>query len=230
VRPRARQPELWRGAWRPAGLCARVRACAGAAESLHTYIHSRLTTDDNTQIRVRMFFHVLPAERQRGDSSKGRAGEHEPLPVNRALLELEHIVYGEHRRRLRCEEGLQDLVANAHVHRMRLVRSLGHLANEPHDDAVVVALAASGVVGPAGHGEDARDLLKSLADGDLGLAEWSDGFDEDDVLDRAACGMDAGCGLLHVAVGPHRPAARLQRKWRVVAWVWVMSGRCACKG
>ena len=27
-------PELWRGA---AGLCARVRACAGAAESLHTY-------------------------------------------------------------------------------------------------------------------------------------------------------------------------------------------------
>ena len=29
-------PELWCGA---AGLCARVRACAGAAESLHTYIH-----------------------------------------------------------------------------------------------------------------------------------------------------------------------------------------------
>jgi len=29
-------PELWRGA---AGLCARVRACAGAAEYLHTYIH-----------------------------------------------------------------------------------------------------------------------------------------------------------------------------------------------
>jgi len=29
-------PELWRGA---AGLCARVRACAGAAESLHIYIH-----------------------------------------------------------------------------------------------------------------------------------------------------------------------------------------------
>jgi len=29
-------PELWRGA---AGLCARVRACAGAAESLHTYTH-----------------------------------------------------------------------------------------------------------------------------------------------------------------------------------------------
>ena len=29
-------PELWRCA---AGLCARVRACAGAAESLHTYIH-----------------------------------------------------------------------------------------------------------------------------------------------------------------------------------------------
>ena len=28
-------PELWRGA---AGLCARVRACAGAAESLHTYM------------------------------------------------------------------------------------------------------------------------------------------------------------------------------------------------
>jgi len=28
-------PELWRGA---AGLCARVRACAGAAESyIHTY-------------------------------------------------------------------------------------------------------------------------------------------------------------------------------------------------
>jgi len=31
-------PELWCGA---AGLCARVRACAGAAESLHTYIHVR---------------------------------------------------------------------------------------------------------------------------------------------------------------------------------------------
>ena len=31
--------ELWRGA---AGLCARVRACAGAAEYLHTYIHTSL--------------------------------------------------------------------------------------------------------------------------------------------------------------------------------------------
>jgi len=31
-------PELWLGA---AGLCARVRACAGAAESLHTYILAR---------------------------------------------------------------------------------------------------------------------------------------------------------------------------------------------
>jgi len=30
-------PELWLGA---AGLCARVRACAGAAEYLHTYIHT----------------------------------------------------------------------------------------------------------------------------------------------------------------------------------------------
>jgi len=30
-------PELWRGA---ADLCARVRACAGAAESLHTYTHN----------------------------------------------------------------------------------------------------------------------------------------------------------------------------------------------
>jgi len=29
-------PELWRGA---AGLCARVRACAGVAKSLHAYIH-----------------------------------------------------------------------------------------------------------------------------------------------------------------------------------------------
>jgi len=32
-------PELWRGA---AGLCAPVRACAGAAESLHTYTHTYL--------------------------------------------------------------------------------------------------------------------------------------------------------------------------------------------
>jgi len=32
-------PELWRGA---AGLCARVRACTGAAESLHTYIQVRI--------------------------------------------------------------------------------------------------------------------------------------------------------------------------------------------
>jgi len=30
-------PELWCGA---AGLCACVRACAGAAESLHAYIHT----------------------------------------------------------------------------------------------------------------------------------------------------------------------------------------------
>ena len=29
-------PELWRGA---AGLCARLRVCAGAAESLHTYTY-----------------------------------------------------------------------------------------------------------------------------------------------------------------------------------------------
>ena len=38
-------PELWCGA---AGLCARVRACAGAAESLHTYtyIHAMLLHDD----------------------------------------------------------------------------------------------------------------------------------------------------------------------------------------
>ena len=32
------EPELWCGA---AGLCARVRACAGAAESLHAYIQMR---------------------------------------------------------------------------------------------------------------------------------------------------------------------------------------------
>ena len=31
-------PELWRGA---AGLCARVRACAGAAESVHAYTYIR---------------------------------------------------------------------------------------------------------------------------------------------------------------------------------------------
>ena len=30
-------PELWRGA---AGLCARARTCAGAAESSHAYIHT----------------------------------------------------------------------------------------------------------------------------------------------------------------------------------------------
>jgi len=34
-------PELWCGA---GGLCARVRACAAAAESVHTYIHSTLET------------------------------------------------------------------------------------------------------------------------------------------------------------------------------------------
>jgi len=39
-------PELWRGA---AGLCARVRACAGAAESLHTYIHH--TSQDTGRYR-----------------------------------------------------------------------------------------------------------------------------------------------------------------------------------
>jgi len=42
-------PELWRGA---AGLCARVRACAGAAESLHTYVHK--------QLRVRVKVGVRP--------------------------------------------------------------------------------------------------------------------------------------------------------------------------
>ena len=31
-------PELWRGA---AGLCARIRACAGAAEYLHKHLHRR---------------------------------------------------------------------------------------------------------------------------------------------------------------------------------------------
>jgi len=30
-------PELWRGA---VGLCARVRACAGAAEYLRAYLHT----------------------------------------------------------------------------------------------------------------------------------------------------------------------------------------------
>jgi len=32
-------PELWRGA---AVLCARVRACNGAAKSLHIYIHTEV--------------------------------------------------------------------------------------------------------------------------------------------------------------------------------------------
>jgi len=41
-------PELWCGA---AGLCARVRACAGAAESLyiHTYIHKRVNPNPLTR-------------------------------------------------------------------------------------------------------------------------------------------------------------------------------------
>jgi len=37
------KPELWRGA---TGLCAHVRACAGAAESLHTYIHTYMMCVD----------------------------------------------------------------------------------------------------------------------------------------------------------------------------------------
>ena len=37
-------PELWCGA---AGLCARVRACAGAAESLHTYTHTHYRIKPN---------------------------------------------------------------------------------------------------------------------------------------------------------------------------------------
>jgi len=32
-------PELWRGA---AGLCARVRVCAGAAKSVHAYMPTKL--------------------------------------------------------------------------------------------------------------------------------------------------------------------------------------------
>jgi len=42
-------PELWRGA---AGLCARVRACAGAAESLHTFIHRACSSADATRGRI----------------------------------------------------------------------------------------------------------------------------------------------------------------------------------
>jgi len=42
-------PELWRGA---AGLCARVRACAGAGESLHTYIHTSLGTYGLNPVRI----------------------------------------------------------------------------------------------------------------------------------------------------------------------------------
>jgi len=33
-----------------AGLCARVRACAGAAESLHIYIHSRSSRHSSSSI------------------------------------------------------------------------------------------------------------------------------------------------------------------------------------
>ena len=39
-------PELWCGA---AGLCARIRACAGAAESLHTYIHKKSDVEVQSQ-------------------------------------------------------------------------------------------------------------------------------------------------------------------------------------
>ena len=39
-------PELWRGA---AGLCARVRACAGAAESSHTYMPIHTTHNTHLQ-------------------------------------------------------------------------------------------------------------------------------------------------------------------------------------
>jgi len=42
-------PELWRGA---AGLCARVCACAGAAESLHTYIHTNANNTHTPQVRT----------------------------------------------------------------------------------------------------------------------------------------------------------------------------------
>jgi len=44
-------PELWRGA---VGLCARVRACAGAAESLHTYVPAsgRPSSDRHAAVQV----------------------------------------------------------------------------------------------------------------------------------------------------------------------------------
>ena len=52
-------PELWCGA---TGLCARVRACAGAAESLHTYIHTRHSSSRT---------HILTFTRSRDSSDSG---------------------------------------------------------------------------------------------------------------------------------------------------------------
>jgi len=51
-------PELWRGA---VGLCARARACAGAAESLHTCIPLPIpiATEHNTNPRARLHHSTL---------------------------------------------------------------------------------------------------------------------------------------------------------------------------
>jgi len=42
-------PELWRGA---AGLYARVRACAGAAESLRTYINTTSRSNEVQRVHI----------------------------------------------------------------------------------------------------------------------------------------------------------------------------------
>ena len=71
-------PELWRGA---AGLCARVRACAGAAKSLHTY--------NNTYIRIADFttahHHFLSISTTTHNKSTTR-----PIPQHCQLLPRLH--------------------------------------------------------------------------------------------------------------------------------------------
>jgi len=79
-------------AWRLAGLCARVRACAGAAESLHTYIqhpagHSTLYTRCSKQ----------PDRFLRVAGGNGRRPQHKTLrdyggtPPHQAAVPYTHV-------------------------------------------------------------------------------------------------------------------------------------------
>jgi len=73
-------PELWCGA---AGLCARVRACAGAAESLHTYIHKK---SSGGSVVVIITYTVTELYHRLASSSRSRSSGSEVVVLAVVLL------------------------------------------------------------------------------------------------------------------------------------------------